>query len=65
LFGLFPRRRTIAVGSGADLVIWDPVHTHTISATDDDSQADFSLYEGWEVTCSTPSCAVSSSPATA
>jgi dihydropyrimidinase len=50
LFGLFPRKGTIAVGSDADLVIWDSERTRTMNAAADHSNADFSLYEGWEIT---------------
>lgn len=50
LFGLYPRKGTIAIGSDADLAIWDPELKRTITAADDHSRADFSLYEGWEVT---------------
>ncbi len=50
LFGLFPRKGTIAVGSDADLVIWDPDRHRTMSAADDLSRSDFSLYEGWDIT---------------
>ena len=50
LFGLYPGKGTISVGSDADIVIWDPDKTKTVRAEDDHSRADFSLYEGWEVT---------------
>ncbi len=50
LFGLFPRKGTIAVGSDADLTIWDPGLTRTVSAGTMETQADYSPYEGWEVT---------------
>lgn len=50
LFGLYPRKGTISIGADADLVIWDPDKTKIVRAADDHSRADFSLYEGWEVT---------------
>jgi dihydropyrimidinase len=49
LFGLYPAKGTVAVGSDADLVIWDPNAKRVISAQDCFSKADYSIYEGWEV----------------
>ena len=49
LFGLFPRKGTIAPGSDADLVIFDPERSLTISATNQHQRVDYTPYEGIQV----------------
>lgn len=51
-FGLFPKKGTIAVGSDADIVIFDPNRTETISIKNERThhmRVDFSAYEGFTV----------------
>jgi dihydropyrimidinase len=50
LFGLFPRKGTIAPGSDADLVIFDPKRTTRLSVASLHMKVDYNPYEGREVT---------------
>ncbi len=49
IFGLFPRKGTIAAGSDADIVIFDPDKEQTISASTHHMRVDYSAYEGRKV----------------
>jgi dihydropyrimidinase len=49
MFGMYPKKGTIAVGSDADIVIWDPIAEHTISAQTHHMRVDYSMYEGMKV----------------
>jgi dihydropyrimidinase len=46
LFGLYPRKGAVAVGSDADLVVYDPNRRRTISAASHHMNVDYSCYEG-------------------
>ena len=49
IFGMYPKKGTIAIGSDADLLIFDPKKAHTLSKESHHMNADYSSYEGFEV----------------
>ena len=48
LFGLYPRKGTIQLGSDADLVVYDPAYRGTFGKHGSHSKVDYNAYEGWE-----------------
>ncbi|MBS6507206.1 MAG: dihydropyrimidinase [Paraclostridium bifermentans] len=51
LFGMYPQKGSIEVGSDADIVVIDPEMKNTISAEDQTQNTDYTPYEGYEVDC--------------
>jgi dihydropyrimidinase len=49
MFGMYPKKGTIAVGSDADILVFDPKGSHTISVETHHMDVDYSAYEGWEM----------------
>ncbi|MCX7971520.1 MAG: dihydropyrimidinase [Negativicutes bacterium] len=49
IFGLYPRKGLLAVGSDADITVWDGNFRHTISAATQVQDVDYTPYEGMEV----------------
>jgi dihydropyrimidinase len=50
IFGMFPQKGTIGIGSDADILIFDPGQKHQLSVQSHHMNVDYSAYEGWEVT---------------
>ena len=48
LFGMYPRKGALQVGSDADIVVYDPGFVGTFNAKDAVSRAGYSAYDGWE-----------------
>ncbi len=50
ILNIYPQKGAIAVGADADIVVWDPNLSKTVSATTQKSIIDYNVFEGFEVT---------------
>lgn len=50
IFNIYPRKGSVSVGADADIVVWDPAATKTISKSTHHQNVDFNIFEGMAVT---------------
>ncbi|MAS34015.1 MAG: dihydropyrimidinase [Anaerolineaceae bacterium] len=49
IFGMYPKKGTLAVGSDADIAVWDPDKEHVLSVETTHMRTDYSVYEGMPI----------------
>ncbi|MCL4248570.1 MAG: dihydropyrimidinase [Anaerolineae bacterium] len=49
IFGMYPKKGSIAVGADADILVWDPKKTHTLSVKSQHMKCDYNMFEGMKV----------------